>query len=246
MRSLFLLLALFAPSLSACEIRLSAAASLANVLRELSRTFERDTKCDVVLNFGASSTLARQIERGAPADLFISADRAKVAHLSKHRLIDESSVRTIATNDLVIVVPRDGQQQLSSPADLLSARFRRIAVARPDSVPAGIYARTYLQRRALWRQLLPKIIPTDNVRTALATVTLGEVDAAFVYATDVRHARGVRVAFRVPGSETRDIRYVAAITLEATKRGGANKLLSFLQSNAARKVFARHGFGVVK
>jgi molybdate transport system substrate-binding protein len=219
---------LIAGTLSAAEVRVFAAASLREALEEIAAGYKGD---EIVFSFGASSTLARQIQEGAPADLFLSADEEKVNALRKRGLIVASS--SVLSNSLVIVVPND-----APPRRLVD--MRAIALAEPFSVPAGIYARLYLQRIGLWERLQSKIIPTDNVRSALAAVESGNVDAAIVYKTDARIAKHVRVAFVVPREQAPKISYPFALVKGA--RPAAQRLLAYLRSKAALDVFTKHGF----
>jgi molybdate transport system substrate-binding protein len=219
---------LIAGPLSAAEVRVFAAASLREALEEIARNYKGD---EIVFSFGASSMLARQIQEGAPADLFLSADEEKVNGLRKRGLIVASS--SVLSNSLVIVVPKD------APSRRL-IDMRAIALAEPSSVPAGIYARLYLQRIGLWERVKSKVIPTDNVRSALAAVESGNVDAAIVYRTDARIANQVRVAFLVPREQAPKISYPFALVKGA--RPAAQRLLAHLRSKAALDVFAKHGF----
>ncbi|HEV7766195.1 MAG TPA: molybdate ABC transporter substrate-binding protein, partial [Thermoanaerobaculia bacterium] len=195
MRRLLLLLSL-SVSLSAAEVRVFAAVSLTEALEEIATAYEGKSGDDIVFSFGASSILARQIEQGAPADLFLSADEARMDTLARKNLIVASTRVSVLSNSLVIVVPKDGGLTLTSPAQL--ARFEKIALAEPSSVPAGVYARAWLQKIGLWDRVAAKIIPTDNVRAALAAVESGNVDAAIVYKTDARIAKRSRIAYEVP------------------------------------------------
>jgi len=219
---------LITSTISAAEVRVFAAASLREALEEIAAGYEGD---EIVFSFGASSTLARQIQEGAPADVFLSADEEKVNALWKRGLIVTSW--SVLSNSLVIVVPKD------APSRRL-IDMRAIALAEPSTVPAGIYARLYLQRIGLWERLKTKIIPTDNVRSALAAVESGNVDAAFVYKTDARIAKQVRVAFVVPREQAPKISYPFALVKGA--RPAAQRLLAHLRSKAALDVFAKHGF----
>src|SRR5437899_3560607 len=167
-------------------IHVSAAASLMDALQEITRQYRQAT---IVFNFGASSLLARQIIEGAPADVFISADEASMNRVQERGLIDAKSRRSILSNTLAIVVPSDSRRKISSARDLLSVH--RVALAAPDAVPAGIYAKEYLQRLRLWEEVGPNVIPTDNVRSALAAVESGNVDAGIVYKTDALISRAV-------------------------------------------------------
>ena len=233
------LVALTAP-LSGAEVRVFAAVSLTEALEEIAVDYERKTGDEVVFHFGASSMLARQIEQGAPADLFLSADEARMDALAKQGLIVASTRASVLWNTLVVVVPKDGGMTIASPAQL--ATVESIALAEPSSVPAGVYARAWLQKIGLWERIQPKVIPTDNVRAALAAVESGNVDAAIVYKTDVRIAKRTRVAFEVPRAQGPVISYPFAMLRDAENRKAAMRLLAYLKSKAAMSIFAKHGF----
>jgi len=228
--------------LSAATLRVSAASSLTDVLRDLGRLYERQTGDTLVFAFGASSTLARQIAEGAPADLFISADESKMDQLQQRRLIDNASRRSILSNTLVIIVPSDSKLQISGPADLAGAAIANIAVAEPQSVPAGIYAREYLRSRRVWDRIKDKIVPAENVRAALAAVESGNVQAGIVYRTDALISRSVRIAFEVPRNAGPRISYPAAVIADSRQKPEAYRFLGYLQSPAARAVFRKYGF----
>lgn len=228
--------------LRAGEITVFAAASLSDALGELADTYHQATGDTVRLNLGASSTLARQIEEGAPADLFFSADEAKMDALARAGLIDAATRRSLLSNALVVVVAADSALQVASPADLAAPAVRRLAVAEPATVPAGIYAREFLEKAGLWRALAPKILPAENVRAVLATVANGDADAGFVYRTDALISKRVRVAWVVPPSDGPRISYPIAVVRGAPNPAGARRLLAWLESPAARAVFAKFGF----
>ncbi|MEA2490546.1 MAG: molybdate transport system substrate-binding protein [Acidobacteriota bacterium] len=226
----------------AVEVNVYAAASLTDALQEVARGYERTSRDRIVFQFAASSTLARQIEQGAPADLFLSADELKMDVLAAKGLIDRASRVSVLSNTLVIVVPATGGQRLNGPRDLTQRRFASIAIAEPSSVPAGIYARTYLTRLGIWKAIARKVIPTDNVRAALAAVASGNVDAAVVYRTDARTATRVRIAYEVPRAAGPVISYPFALAASSEHPAEARRFLAYLRSNAAREVFVRHGF----
>ncbi|MGH9362303.1 MAG: molybdate ABC transporter substrate-binding protein, partial [Thermoanaerobaculia bacterium] len=190
-----------APASAAEELHVFAAASLSEALEELAAAYEEETGTEVLLNLGASSTLARQIEEGAPADLFLSADEAKMDALAARGLVLPGTRRSVLSNTLVIVVPADGALAITAPRDLASPRVRALALAEPQTVPAGIYAKRYLVRLGLWDQLAGRVIPTENVRGALAAVAAGNADAGIVFKTDAAISREVRVAYEVPAAE---------------------------------------------
>lgn len=159
------------------EITVFAAASLTDGLKQTAAAYEKKSGNKIIFNFGASSTLARQIEAGAPADIFFSADEAQMDTLARRGLIDPTTRRDRLGNSLVVVVPRDSVLQIRSADDLTNVVVKRIALADPQAVPAGVYAKAWLGKLHLWPAVEPKVIPTENVRAALAAVASGNVDA---------------------------------------------------------------------
>ena len=227
---------------SAADLHVFAAASLTDVMKEIGAGFEAESGLRTSLNFGASSLLARQIEEGAPADVFISADEAKMDQLQKSNLLDVASRKDLLGNSLVLVAAAGSSLTINSPRDLLRAEFRKIALADPQVVPAGIYARDFLARIQLLEPLRARIVPTDNVRAALAAVEAGNADAAFVYKTDAAISKRVHLIYAVPEKEAPEIRYPVAILRETKKHAAAEQFVRYLESDAARAVFGRAGF----
>ena len=222
------------------EVNVYAAASLTDVMKEIASAYEKESGDKILFNFGASSLLARQIIEGAPADMFLSADEAKMDELEQAGLIATDTRRDLLSNLLVIVVPYS-KLVIASPEELVT-KSQKIAVADPRAVPAGIYTKEYLTRLGLWQKLEPKIVPTENVRAALAAVESGNVDAGFVYKTDANISSKVRIAFTVAVEEGPPIRYPVALIKEAKEKSAAAKFLAYLQSASARKTFERYGF----
>ena|SRR6185369_2634410 len=239
---LVLALAISARGVFSEGLTVSAAASLTEAVREIGQSFEKATGVRVELNFGASNQLARQIEEGAPVDVFLSADEASVDRLEKKGLLAGGTRRSILSNTLVIVVEKGSPLAVDSPQALASERLHSLALAEPGSVPAGIYAREYLQGLGLWQNVQPKVIPTENVRAALAAVESGNADAAIVYRTDAGISRKVRVAYEVPPAAWPRISYGAAIVRESRQASAARRFLSHLESPSATAVFLRYGF----
>ena len=163
-----LLVCNLAAPVTAADLQVFAAASLTDALREISSEYEKTAGDRPVLNLGASSILARQIQEGAPADLFLSADEAKMDGLEKGKLLLAGTRRSVLSNTLVVVVPVDSNLKISGPADLAAPSLRALALAEPQSVPAGIYAKEYLKRKGLWSKMIDRVVPTENVRGALA------------------------------------------------------------------------------
>lgn len=241
--STFLLLVLLAPARPAAagEITVFAAASLTNVLQELAEEWQKAGGEKVVFNFSASSTLAVQIEAGAPADLFFSADEAKMDRLEKKGLLLPGSRRSVLGNTLVVVVAADSPLVITGPQDL-EKKVRVLALAEPQTVPAGIYAKEYLRQVGSWSALIDKVVPTDNVRAALATVEAGNADAAIVYATDAAISRKVKIAWQVPAAEGPKISYPLALIAGAKEAAAAGRFADFLTSAESLVTFRRFGF----
>lgn len=232
----------FVPPVAAGEIQLFAAASLTDALQEIAAAYEKKSGDRVLLNLSASSALARQIQAGAPADLFFSADEAKMDTLEKNGLLLKGTRRSLLSNTLVVVVPADSRLAIRSARDLAASGVRALALADPQSVPAGLYAREYLESVKLWDQVAGKVVPTENVRAALAAVEAGNVEAGIVYRTDARISRKVKIAFEAPVAEGPKISYPLAILAASRKQAAARKLLAYLESPAALEVFRRYGF----
>jgi molybdate transport system substrate-binding protein len=233
---------MFLGILLATIIRVSAAASLTDALREIASQYQKQSGHSLLFNLGASSMLARQIEQGAPADLFISADELEMDELQRRGLIVPKSRRSILSNSLVIIVPNDSALKIRSPKDLADGAVRNIAVAQSQSVPAGIYAKGYLIRMKVWDRIAGKIVPTDNVRSALAAVESGNADVGIVYKTDALISRLVKIAYAVPAGEGPKISYPAAVVTESRQKVATQHFLDYLQSDAARAIFRRYGF----
>ena len=229
---------------SAQDVTLSVAVSLKDVTLELGRAFTAaHPGVTLRYNFGASGDLQKQIEAGAPVDLFLSAAQRQMDELEKRGLIVAASRRAFARNALTVIKPADSQVDISKPADLLEARVGRIVVGNPKSVPAGQYAEESLRALGLWERLQPKLVFSENVRQALDYVARGEVDAGFVYTTDAAaRAQGVREAFRPPEDSYRPVVYPGAIVTASRQAALAQAFLDLLSSAPGRIVLGRFGF----
>jgi molybdate transport system substrate-binding protein len=228
-------------ALHAETVTVFAAASLTDSLRVAGQRYEAQSHDTVEFNFAASSLLARQIEEGAPADIFFSADAKWMDELEKNGWIVSGTRKDRLSNSLVIIVPKDNPPPITSPHDLLQARIGRLALADPKAVPAGIYAREYLQKQNLWTGVESKIIPTANVRAALAAVASGNADAGIVYKTDAAISKQVKVAYEIPARDAPEIVYPVA-AVKGPSKTAARKFLDYLNSPAAGQVFAGFGF----
>ena len=232
--------------LFAAELTVHAAASLTDAMKEIAATYEKQCGYKLLLNLGASSLLARQIEEGAPADLFLSADEAKMDNLENKGLLLPGTRRSLFSNLLVIVVSSDASVVPKSASDLVKPEYKKIALAQPDSVPAGIYAREYLQKLGLWEKVKDKVVPTENVRAALAAVESGNVEAGFVYKTDSLISKKVKVAVEISATEGPKISYPIAVIKSSKEPEHAKKLEEYLAGAEARKVFEKFGFIIAK
>ena len=233
---------LAATDVRAGEVTVFAAASLTDSLKEIAATYEKKSGDKIVFNLGASSMLARQLEEGAPADIFFSADEAKMDGLEKKGLIFKETRKSRLSNSLVIVVAAEGGAAIESPNDLATDKVRRLALAEPKTVPAGIYAKAYLNQQNLWSAVEKKVIPTESVRAALAAVEAGNVEAGIVYRTDAIISRKVKIAYEVPIKDSPPISYSMAVLKEAKQPEAAKRFLLYLRSTDAAMVFERFGF----
>lgn len=244
---LILIVSLFCSArLFAVELTVHAAASLTDAMKEIGAAYEQESGDKVQFNFGASSMLARQIEEGAPADLFLSADEAKMDALEKKGLLLTGTRRSLLSNLLVIVVANNARAEPRSATDLTKPEYKKIALAEPQSVPAGIYAREYLQKLKLWDALKEKVVPTENVRSALAAVESGNVDAGFVYTTDALISKKVKVAVEIPADEGPRISYPIAIVKSSREPERARKLEDYFSGPEAKAIFKKFGFVLQK
>lgn len=233
---------LLAYSASAAEISVFAAASLTDSLKEIAAGYEKSSGDKITFNLGASSTLARQIEAGAPADIFFSADESQMNGLAKQGLIDPATRKSRLGNVLVIVVTTDSTLQINSAGDLTNAAVKQIALADPKAVPAGVYAKAWLTQQQLWPAIEPKVVPTENVRAALAAVESGNVEAGVVYKTDAGISKKVKVAYEVPAKDAPDISYPMALVKDSMQPAAAKKFLNYLDSKEAGDIFKKFGF----
>jgi molybdate transport system substrate-binding protein len=226
------------------EFLVSAAVSLKDAVEELGREFQR-THPGVTLqyNFGASGDLQKQIEAGAPVDLFISAGKKQVDELEKQGLLRAESRRVFAGNDLTLIVPGDSRLDIRGPADLLRPQVQRVVVGNPKTVPAGQYAEESLRSLGLWEALRPKLVFAENVRQALEYVARGEVEAGFVYSTDAATRAGrIKEAGRPPQESYAPVTYPGAIVAASRQPALAQAFMELLLGPAGQQILARWGF----
>ncbi|MBA3385693.1 MAG: molybdate ABC transporter substrate-binding protein [Chthoniobacterales bacterium] len=227
---------------AAAELTVHAAASLTEALKEIGAAYERASGDKIVFDFGASSLLERQIEQGAPGDIFVSADEAKMDLLEKQGAILAGTRRAVLSNTLVVVVAADASVALTKAADLAEPQIKRFALAETQTVPAGIYAREYLEKLGPWEKIQGKVVPTDNVRGTLAAVESGNVDAGIVYKTDALISRRVKIATEIPAAEGPKISYPVAVLKSSRDPERAKKFAQYLAGPVAAETFKKFGF----
>jgi molybdate transport system substrate-binding protein len=220
----------------------SAAASMKDVLAELAPLCAKETGVTLTPNLGASGVLARQIEAGAPADLFISADDATMDGLEKAGLLLAGTRAQLVGNVLVVVVPVASTLRVDNLTALEDPAVKRIGIGDPKTVPAGHYAEMDLEKAKVWDALKDKLVPLDNVRTVLSATAGANVDAGVVYRTDAATEKRVRVAWTAQAADGPAIHYPVAILKNSRAPGAAAKVRAFLLSDAAGAVFEKYGF----
>jgi molybdate transport system substrate-binding protein len=237
-------LAVGLPCAGAQELTLSVAISMKDAIEELGRRFTQSHP-GVVLryNLGASGDLQKQIEAGAPVDLFISAAQRQMDELDKKGLIVAATRRVFARNVLAVIKPADSRIDIAKPSDLADARVGRIVIGNPRTVPVGQYAEESLRALRLWDRVQPKLVFAENVRQALDYVARGEVEAGIVYTTDaVVRGREVKEAFRPAEDTYRPVTYPAAVVKDARQPALAGAFIELLLSADGQRVLARLGF----
>lgn len=221
-----------------------AAASLQESLTEAANVWAARGHAKPVLSFAASSALARQVIAGAPADLFLSADEEWMDAVAKAGLIRPGTRATLLGNRLVLIAPASSKVRLTPARGFALAKALgsgRLALADPDAVPAGKYAKAALIHLGVWASVAAKTAPAENVRAAMALVERGAAPLGIVYATDARASKAVRVVGTFPASSHPPIRYPVAL-LKASRSKDAAGFRAFLLSKQGRAIFARHGF----
>jgi len=226
----------------AAELIVSAAASLTNALREVGKVFEAaHPGHKVIFNFASSDVLLAQIAKGAPSDVFATADMESMDRAERQSLLAPGTRRTLLANRLVLIAPGGASIRLNGLSSLEDAAVRRIAIGNPASVPAGRYARGVLEKAGVWPRLEAKFILAQNVRQALDYVARGEVDAGLVYATDAAiMADKVKVAAEIPTPTP--ILYPVALVNDSRNRALAAAFMKTLFSPQAQDIFRRYGF----
>jgi len=235
--TLFLLVMFAAPALAG-DVNLSVAASLKEVINELSDKFAKTHPgVKFLKNYGASGALAKQVENGAPSDVFISANLEWMEYLKNKKLVDTASIGTLTYNTLVFA---GASGKAVSMQDLI--RLEKIAIGSPKSVPAGEYAMEAFKKAGLDQQLAKKLVMAKDVRECLMYAEKGEVDGAFVYKTDALQAKQAKILFTVPQELYPRVTYPMALTVAGAKYRDAAAFFAYLHSGDAKAVLAKYGF----
>ena len=232
---------------SSKTVLIAAAASLKEVLIKIEPAFrQKYPAVEIRYSFAGSGSLQRQIEQGAPVDIFFPAALKQMERLEQKGLVISKTRRNVLTNQLVLIVPRRSQVSVQDFQDLTRGEVRHIAIADPNSVPAGQYAKALLDHLHLYSSLQPKLVLSNSVRSVLAAVESDNAEAGLVYKTDANISSSVRIAAIADPSQHPPILYPIAILKRNRESAAAQAYLSFLGSNEARAVFKEAGFGVVQ
>lgn len=223
-------------------ITVSAAASLTDVLNRIKSQFTKETEIKVNINLASSGTLAKQIEQGAPADVFMSASENYMDELSSHKLVKQGTRKDFASNSLVLIVPSSSKQSVTSFNDLKKTNIQKIGIGTPEIVPAGKYGKEALQHMSLWKPLHSKFVMGKDVRQVLTYVETGNVDAGIVYKSDALITKKVKIIKTAPADSHTPITYPAAIIKSSTHVSAAQKWLNYIHSSKAQKIFNQYGF----
>lgn len=224
------------------ELRVFGAMSLTDSLTEIGKQFTAKHGVKVNYNFAASSTLQRQIEKGASADVFISASPRQVDALATLSLLEDGSRCDVLANRLVLVSHKNSVLSVKNVDTLTDAAVSRIAIGQPEIVPAGTYAKEALKRLSLWEKVQPKLVFGTDVRATLAYVSAGNVDVAIVYQTDVTLSKNVKVLYEFPDEIHTPIVYPAVVLKDSNQKQLAQQFIAFLKTSRATEIFDKHGF----
>jgi molybdate transport system substrate-binding protein len=240
--------AVMSPPATAANVTVFAAASLKEAMDEQTRNFEASTGNKVIVSYGASNALAKQIEAGAPADIYISADLDWMDYLDQRRLLAPNTRVNLLRNTLVLIAPSSSNAALKiAPNFGLATALgpERLAMANPDSVPAGKYGKSALETMGVWTSVEKQVARAETVRAALVLVSRGEAPFGIVYKTDALADKGVKVVDTFPPDSHPPIVYPAAL-LAASKSTESKPLLDYVRSASARAIWEKYGFGLAQ
>lgn len=225
------------------ELNVSAAVSLKDALAEIQKKYEAaNPGVKLVYNLGASGSLQKQIEQGAPADLFISAAPKQMDELDAKNLVNKATRKNLVENKLVVIVPNNSTLGLTRYEDLSKASVQKISIGEPSVVPAGQYAQEVLQKLGIWDDVSSKAVLAKDVRTVLTYVETGNVDAGIVYKTDAASSDKVKVVATAPEGTHKPILYPAAVLTGAKQPKAAEAFLAYIAGPEGKAIFEKYGF----
>ncbi|MVP00253.1 molybdate ABC transporter substrate-binding protein [Paenibacillus lutrae] len=226
------------------ELIVSAAASLRESMEEIGAIYmNQHSHINIFFNFASTGSLQKQIEQGAPADIFLAAGTSQMEALIDKKYIDPSHSKVLLTNELVLITSRTGAAELNLPEDLTNPAVTRIAIGDPKTVPAGSYAQRVMSGAGLWESVQDKLVLAKDVRQVLAYVETGNADAGFVYKTDALYSDKVRlIELKGPAAKDIKIEYPAGIVANSSHREEAATFYSFLLGKEAEAVYVKNGF----
>ena len=224
------------------ELSIFAAISLTDALGEIGTAFTAESGIKIFYNFAASTTLQRQLEKGATADIFISASPRQVVALETKGLLEVERRHDLLTNRLVLVSDDTEEISVETLANLAAPEISRIAIGHPNIVPAGTYAKEALTHFGLWETLRPKFVFGTDVRATLAYVTAGNADVAIVYKTDTTLIRHIKVLYQLPPEAYTPIIYPAVVMKDSPQKQLARRFMTYLHSMESGEIFEKHGF----
>ncbi|HEX6594213.1 MAG TPA: molybdate ABC transporter substrate-binding protein [Bacillota bacterium] len=224
------------------NLTISAAISLSDALEEIKEIYERENDVIVTFNFGGSGTLAQQIQRGAPVDIFISAHQEWMDTLEEKNLILSETRANITGNAIVLIAKKTSNVNYSSFSDIDPQHVQRIAIGHPDSVPAGKYAQQALQHAKVWDKIKNQVVLAKDARQVLTYVETGNADLGFVYESDTHNSENIQIITRANKSNYEQIIYPAAVTQTTKHKDAAQHFITFMESDKAQHILKSHGF----
>lgn len=229
------------------ELNISAAVSLKDALTEIQKNYQvKKPNVTLVYNLGASGSLQKQIEQGAPADIFISAAPKQMDDLEAKNLVNKSTRKNLVENKLVLVAPQNSTLGLNKFEDISKAGVQKFSMGETATVPAGQYGQQVLQKLNLWDGVKDKVVFAKDVRTVLAYVETGNVEAGIVYKTDAASSAKVKIAATAPEGTHQPILYPAAILSGAKQPKAAEEFMAYLAGPEAGQIFEKYGFSIIK
>ncbi|MDF2633212.1 MAG: molybdenum transporter, periplasmic molybdate-binding protein [Pelosinus sp.] len=229
------------------EINVSAAVSLKDALTEIQTNYElQHPNIKLIYNFGASGALQKQIEQGAPADIFISAAPKQMNDLEAKNLVNKATRKNLVENKLVIIIPQASTLHITKFEDVTKDEFQKLSIGETTTVPAGQYAQEVFRKLGIWDKIRDKTVLAKDVRTVLTYVETGNVDAGIVYQTDANSSSKVRIAATAPEGSHQPIVYPVALLSETKHQKAGEDFLTYLSTSKSRVIFEKYGFTMSK